>query len=219
VKAFLLARMAEIVAYRHVAGYSGAFGLLLASSGLFGSMRTILNKVFQVSRGRHPVVGKLRDFGMVVLMLIFFLTSTTIFLLLEFMRKSAHKIAWLQINQLDAPVHGLFPILFFIIIFFVFFILYYFVPYEKIGRVPAAVGALIATVLWEIAKQVFGYYLANAASLSKIYGAYIFIVVLLLWIYYSALIFILSAEISQLYREHVPGHVSEITDGIDTLDF
>jgi membrane protein len=216
-KAFLLARVDEIIAYRDVAGYGGAFGLLLAASGLFSSMRTILNKIFRVQKDEHLVVGKLRDFGMVLLVLLFFLISTAIFPLLEFMRKSASKIMWLQSLPLNTW-QNLFPILFFVILFFLFFILYHFVPYEKLANVPTAVSALVATIFWEIARQIFGYYLANAVSLAKVYGAYIFIVAVVLWIYYSALVFILGAEIGQLYREHVPGAENASAIGIDTLD-
>jgi len=218
-KNFLLARVEEIIRYRDVAGYGGAFGLLLAASGLFGSMRTILNKIFQVHRGKHPVIGKLRDFGMVLLVLLFVLTSTTIFPLLEFMKAAAHKIPWLPAFSANAFVQGLFPILFFMIIFALFFILYYFVPYAKLGIVPAAISASVAAVFWEIARQLFGYYLTHAAALDRVYGAYIFVVAVVLWVYYSALMFILGAEIGQLYREHVPAGESGMEIQMGKLDF
>jgi len=217
-KNFLLARVDEIIRYRDVAGYGGAFGLLLAASGLFGSMRTILNKIFQVRHGKHPVIGKLRDFGMVLLVLLFFLIATAIFPLLEVVQRSAHKIPWLQLLAIDTSIQNLFPFLFFIVIFLFFFLVYHFVPYEKLGNVPTAVSALVAAVFWEIARQLFGYYLTHAAALDRVYGAYIFVVAVVLWIYYSSLMFILGAEIGQLYREHVPGGESEVEVGIDPLD-
>jgi len=181
-------------------------------------MRTILNKIFQVNKGRHPMVGKLRDFGMVLLVLLFVLTSTTIFPLLEFVKTAAHKLVWLQTFFQNTSLHSLFPVFFFVIIFFLFFILYHFVPYEKLGYVPTAVSALVATIFWEIARQLFGYYLTHAAALDRVYGAYIFVVAVVLWIYYSSLMFILGAEIGQLYREHVPGGENEVNVGIDPLD-
>jgi membrane protein len=217
-KNFLLARVDEIIRYRDVAGYGGAFGLLLAASGLFGSMRTILNKIFQVNKGKHPMVGKLRDFGMVLLVLLFVLTSTTIFPLLELMKTAAHKIVWLQTFFQNTSLQSLFPVFFFVVIFFLFFILYHFVPYEKLGNIPTAVSALVATIFWEIARQLFGYYLKHAAALDRVYGAYIFVVAVVLWIYYSSLMFILGAEIGQLYREHVPSGESDAAVGIVPLD-
>jgi membrane protein len=200
-KAFLLSRVEEIIAYKNFAGYGGALGLVLAASGLFGSMRTILNKVFKVSADKHIVVGKLRDFAMVLLVLIFFLVSTTIFPLLEVVQESAGKTIWLKPLRLLAALQNVFPVMVFAVIFCGFFILYYFVPYEKVGRVAAGLSALFAAIFWEIAKEIFGYYLTHLATLDRIYGAYIFIVVSFLWIYYSSLVFILGAELGQLYRE------------------
>ena len=217
-KAFLLTRFQEIVAYRNAAGYSGIFGLLLAATGLFSSMRTILNKIFKVSTDKHLVAGKLRDFGMVLLVLIFFLISTTVFPLLEILNEMANKLLWLKPAKINGFIESLLPILNFFIIGVIFFVLYYFIPSEKLGHVAAFISSLFAAIFWEIAKEVFGYYLTNVAALGKIYGAYIFLVVGVLWIYYSSLVFILGAEIGQLYRERAPDGESTIGIGIDPLD-
>jgi uncharacterized BrkB/YihY/UPF0761 family membrane protein len=48
---------------------------------------------------------------------------------------------------------------------------------------------------------VFGFYITHFASIERIYGAYVLVVLLAVWIYYSSIIFILGAEIGQLYRE------------------
>ena len=217
-KNFLLARVDEIIRYRDVAGYGGGFGLLLAASGLFSSMRTILNKVFRVRQGEPIVVGKLRDFGMVLLVLLFVLTSTTLFPLAEFMKAAAHKFSWLSMPSLNASLQSLSPVIFFIIIFLLFFILYHFIPNEHLGLMPTAVSALMATIFWEMARQFLGYYLAHAAALDRVYGAYLFLVAVVLWVYYSALMFILGAEIGQLYRERLAGRDNEVGLGIDAWD-
>jgi membrane protein len=83
----------------------------------------------------------------------------------------------------------------------VFYALYRFVPSDKIDNQRAIISALWATALWEIAKQAFGLYVTNFATLHRIYGAYLLIVISALWIYYSSLVFIVAAEIGQLYSE------------------
>ncbi len=83
---------------------------------------------------------------------------------------------------------------------------------------PTGVSALMATIFWEIARQIFGYYLAHAAALDRVYGAYLFLVAVVLWIYYSSLMFILGAEIGQLYRERLAGSKHEVGLGIDAWD-
>ena len=61
------------------------------------------------------------------------------------------------------------------------------------------VSALWATLLWELAKQLFGLYVSYSANLSRVYGAYVFIVAVILWLYYSSVVVIVGAEIGQLY--------------------
>lgn len=72
----------------------------------------------------------------------------------------------------------------------------------------ALVSALWAAVLWEIAKQAFGYYLNHLASIERVYGAYALGAGLVFWVYYASMVFVLGAEIGQLYRERPPTHLS-----------
>lgn len=63
----------------------------------------------------------------------------------------------------------------------------------RFGVVPP--GALVATLLWLIASGLFAVYTANFASYSKIYGSLASIVVVLLWLYLSAIAVLIGAEI------------------------
>ena len=75
------------------------------------------------------------------------------------------------------------------------------IPYEKLGKRVPVVAAFWATLLWEIAKRIFGYYVSDFLTINKIYGAFILIAVILFWIFYSSCLFVLGAEIGQLFRE------------------
>jgi len=56
-------------------------------------------------------------------------------------------------------------------------------------------GTLVATLLWLIASGLFAVYTANFASYSKTYGSLASIVVVLLWLYLSAIAVLIGAEI------------------------
>jgi membrane protein len=73
------------------------------------------------------------------------------------------------------------------------------------------VAAVWTTVLWELVRNLFGYYISHIANINKIYGTYALIIVVAFWIYYSSVLFILGAEIGQLYRERLesPGKISK----------
>ncbi len=193
----------QIHGYKHTAAFVGVIGLLFAASGLFSSMRTILNRVFRVERGKHVLIAKLRDFGMILLVLLFFLVSTTSLPILEVVKDLAHKITYLEFFRLSFVQNFSFRIVSLAIVFVVFFTLYYLIPYVKMSKRVTAVSAAVATILWEIAKQLFGYYITNFASLKKVYGTYVLLVVVIFWIYYSSIVFIMGAEIGQLYRERL----------------
>jgi membrane protein len=55
--------------------------------------------------------------------------------------------------------------------------------------------------LWEVARSIFGYYVTNFLVLNKVYGAFVLIIVVMFWIFYSSILFIIGAEIGQLFRE------------------
>ncbi len=201
VKQFVFDRIEEFTAYRRVAGYIGGFGLLFAASGLFSSMRTILNRIYDTRVTKHAVVGKLRDLGMIILVMAYFLISTTVLPLLEIVKDSASHVKLLRFLEMGPIERASFFIISFLIIYIAFYVLYLLIPYEKLGKRVVMVSAFWAALLWELAKQAFGYYITHVASLKAIYGTYVFLIIVGIWFYYSSIAFILGAEIGQLYRE------------------
>lgn len=194
-------RVAEFIQYKTLAGLIGGLGLLFAASGLFSSMRTVLNKVFGVKEDKGVVVGKLRDLGMVLFIIVFILMATVILPIIDILKNVMGKWAIASFFQISELQQSIITVVSFLIVFATFYVFYRFIPYAKLGRKVPAMSALWAAVLWEIAKRLFGYYLYNLASLDKIYGTYTLVVAIAFWIYYSSVIFIIGAEIGQLYRE------------------
>jgi membrane protein len=74
-----------------------------------------------------------------------------------------------------------------------FAMIYKYVPNESITWSDVWIGAVITALLFTIGKFLIGIYLGRSAFNSA-YGAAGSLVVLLLWIYYSAQIFLLGAE-------------------------
>ncbi|WP_058533896.1 YihY/virulence factor BrkB family protein [Legionella saoudiensis] len=63
------------------------------------------------------------------------------------------------------------------------------------------VGALITALLFSLGKIAIGFYL-NKAQIASVFGAASSIIVLLIWVYYSAQIFFIGAEITKIYTSH-----------------
>ena len=82
--------------------------------------------------------------------------------------------------------------------FLFFFLVYRFVPRVVTRASHAALGALLATVLWEAAKGAFAYYVRNVAQYAGIYGTLEGIIVLALWLEISVSIVLYCGEIVAL---------------------
>ena len=64
------------------------------------------------------------------------------------------------------------------------------------------VGALVTTILFTLGKELIGIYLGSS-TLSSTYGAAGSLVLLLIWIYYSSVIFLVGAEFTKAYSQRV----------------
>ncbi|MBZ0199111.1 MAG: YihY/virulence factor BrkB family protein, partial [Ignavibacteriaceae bacterium] len=201
VKEIIFSRIGEVIQYKNIAGLIGAIGLLFAASGLFSSMRTILNKVYGVEIELNVILAKLKDFALVLMVILLFFITTMLIPIIDVFRQIAGSWSILNFFQQGIFNHILYTVVSLVVIFMLFVILYFTVPQRKLGKRAIIMSALWASILWEAAKQIFGYYLYNFSSFGRIYGTYALVVVVAFWIYYSAVVFIIGAEIGRLYHE------------------
>ena len=200
-KKIIFTRIDEVIQYKNIAGIIGGFGLLFAASGLFSSMRTILNKVFGAKGDESYLWGKLKDFALVIMVIIIFLFTTILSPILDIIKEITNKFNIFHFLEKGIFEHLFFSIISLVVIFLVFSILYLTVPIIKIRKSVVLVGAFWAAILWEAAKQGFGFYINHFKTWGEIYGTYTFLVVIAFWIYYSSIVFIIGAEIGKLYSE------------------
>lgn len=194
----------EVVQYKKLAGIIGGFILFFAASELFSSMRTVLNKVFGVEININILLSKLKDFLLIILLLIIFTVITFSIPIIEVVRQAAknwHIVSSIFESGIFAQVF--FSLLSLVVIFISFGILYITVPVKKINRKSALWGALWAAILWEAVKLGFGFYLHNFSNLGKIYGAYTLFIVVAFWIYCTSAVFIIGAEIARLHSDRM----------------
>lgn len=199
VKKIVFNRIEEFKIYRTAAGYIGAAGLLFGASSIFSTMKTILNTIFNVKSEKHPIFEKLKDFGMVALILFFFIISTVLMPGLEIIKSFWDQISFLSFLKIGLVLRFLFFLVSVFIFFSFLFLLYYLIPSKRIPKQAAAISSLVAAVLWEIAIQLFGFYISSSPNLGRIYGAYLLMIVVAFWIYYSSVIIIIGAEVGDLY--------------------
>lgn len=82
-----------------------------------------------------------------------------------------------------------------------FMTIYKLLPYARVTWGTALVGGLFAGLLWEIAKHAFTFYVLHWAGYNKVYGSLGSVILLIVWINYSAIITILGAEFASVWSE------------------
>ncbi|WP_363322186.1 YihY/virulence factor BrkB family protein [Sporosarcina highlanderae] len=88
-----------------------------------------------------------------------------------------------------------------VLIFLVFTVLYWAVPNLKIRLKSAIPGALFATVGWILTSLAFSFYVGSFGNYSKTYGSIGAIIVLMLWLYFSAIILMLGGQLNAVMTE------------------
>jgi membrane protein len=201
VKEIVFRRVDEFIIYKNLAGIFGAFGLFFAASGLFSSMRTALHTAYKIVSAESVLIGKLRDFVLVIIVIVYFLLSTMILPGLDISQELADQAGLLDKLSLGFLTDFILQGFSILLIFISFFVIYFAIPYPRPPTKAIAVSAIAAAALWVAAQLLFGFYITSVVTLRRVYGAYFFLIVVAFWIYYTSLVFILGAEIGQLYRE------------------
>jgi len=86
----------------------------------------------------------------------------------------------------------------FALVTLLFAMIYKILPAVSIAWKDVVVGATITALLFSIGKWLIGLYLGNSAVAST-YGAAGSVILVLIWVYYSAQIFLLGAEFTKVY--------------------
>jgi membrane protein len=183
----------RIVRDRKMVGVLGIGGLIWASTWVFSSLRTALNIVFQVEKGRGIIRGKGIDLLMILLAGTFFLISMVFTSVITFIQ-----------GYRFSPFLDMVPIIRFILkylipFFFTFwmcFLIYKIIPNKKIHFKTALQAAFLTSFFWETAKQLFGWYVLHLGRFSMIYGSLSTLAIFFLWIYYSSVILLLGGEVA-----------------------
>ena len=86
----------------------------------------------------------------------------------------------------------------FILVTLLFAMIYKILPSTRIAWRDVLIGSLVTAALFSIGKFAIGLYLGNSAIASS-YGAAGSVILVLVWVYYSAQIFLLGAEFTKVY--------------------
>ena len=176
----------RIVQTRATSGVVGTVVLVLFSTPLFSASRFVLHKMLGLKVGRGFFRGMLVDASMVVTLglVLFGVTAVTwafYWLQLFVLIPANVPRSWLAATSLGFSL---------LTSMLMFYLGYRFVPMRRMRRGPAFAGAILATLLWEIAKQLFRLYIRHFGVYDQIYGPLGVLVAFVMFTYYSAIVFV-----------------------------
>ena len=159
---------------------------------LFYSVERAMDVIFKVPRKRHFLLSLFWTIIIVTLVIIFWLISFTVSSLAGVFRHYPMNIFGMELGYKAAIM--LKYVAPFVLVLLTFTTVYKIVPHVKVALKDAFSGALIFTVLWEIAKHLFTWSVMNIAYIGTIYGSLTTFILFLLWMYYLSCIFLLGGE-------------------------
>ncbi len=182
----------------------GVLGLVLflwVSSRLIGTLRSSLKEIFDLPAERGIVEGKVFDLQMVFLAGTLFVANTGITVAIDAAQRLGIGLLGIGGTKEVATLQALWArLLAFGFIFLMFVLIYRYLPARRTPWRMAVVAAAFSSLAWELLKGLFALYVGYATSWEQIYGALVSPVILVLWIYYSAFVFILGGEIAHVYE-------------------
>ena len=180
----------------------GGIILLFGAGGVVGQLQTALNTIWgvkaQSDNGVHDFIRKrFISFAMVLGVGFLLLVSLAVSAFISGLTRSIGDL----FEEVAVIAHLLDVIISFGFVTFLFAMIYKFLPDVEIQWKDVWVGAALTSILFTIGKFLIGFYLGTS-SVTSVYGAAGSLITILLWVYYSALIFFWGAEFTQVYSSH-----------------
>jgi membrane protein len=176
----------------------GVLVLLLGATTVFNELQNALDRIWRAP-AREKSSGiwnllrtRLLSFGMVLGMAFLLMVSLVASAALSALGKWWTPAGW------EAVMHLLDIVVSFGLLTVMFALIYRFIPRVHVAWHDVWIGAAVTSLLFAIGKFAIGLYLGKSTVASS-FGAAGSLVVLIVWVYYSAQIFLLGAEFTWVY--------------------
>ncbi|OIP90274.1 MAG: hypothetical protein AUK24_04850 [Syntrophaceae bacterium CG2_30_49_12] len=197
----LLTQLGQIEQKKQLLSWVGILSLVWFSAMIFGAIEMALNITFRARAARNYFVSKLLAIAMIPIGWAIAVVSVGITYLAAILAKQPIMLEG-GYNGYLSLLHGtLFRYILPYLLMVVFFtIVYKVVPRGRVTLGGALLGGIIFSALMEIAKHFFTWYISNYTRYHVIFGSLETVVVLVIWVFYVAVIFLFCAELISSYQ-------------------
>ena len=170
----------------------GVAALFFSATGVFVQLQQTLNRIWDVERKpgagvRSFIRTRLISTGMLAALGFLLVISLVVSAAIGFVFSHLGPLAW--VGSLISSI---------VVFAVAFSAVYKTVPDCEIRMKDAALGGLITAILFALGKEAIGLYIGRG-SVGSAYGAAGSLLVLLVWVYYSGIVILFGAELTQVY--------------------
>ena len=178
----------------------GAAILFIGATGVFTEMQDSINYIWSVKAKPKRswlkfIINRLLSFSLIVGMGFILLVSLIVSAVLTLL---SDRLMSLFPNYTVAMFHVIDTAIILIVISALFTVIFKILPDTIISWKDAIMGAILTAVLFLTGKFLIGYYIGRS-NLGVTYGTAASIIILLTWVYYSAMILYFGAEFTKMY--------------------
>ncbi len=197
-----------------VAGILSVIALILGASGVFSQLQFSLDQIWHVEpKKSRGIMGTIKDKALAALLVV---GAGILVIALMFGSSAMWKLSGPLQHILPRFLWQVFSYLAnFVILTPVFAVVYKFVPHAKIAWRDVWTGAFWTAILFSIGQFALGIYLGHSSFTSS-FGLAGAVLLLLVWIYYSAQIFLFGGEMTQVHAEHRGERIRPSKEAVST---
>jgi len=195
--------LVDIIKSRQALGIYSVIGFIWFSTRLFGSLRSVLAQIFDIDADRGIIAGKIFDIQITIVSSLLLVAYTAINAYLALATTRGLVLLGelgLRKDMMGAVEYNIGQSLAFLFIALMFFSLYKFLPMRRIRWQTALIASLFTSFMLELAKRGFAAYVQSFNPGSLYSGTLAALVIVVVWTYYAAMIFILGGEVAQVYE-------------------
>ena len=201
----------EKISLDHKSSFAIATGIItltLGATGVFVEIQDSINMIWKVKAKPKKgwlklITNRILSFSMIIslgfLLIVSLLINGLVVALTDHLNNYFPDITILLINVLNLTLT-------FFIIAILFGIIFKFLPDVEIGWKDVRIGAFFTSTLFMIGRYLIGLYIETSGP-GTVYGAAGSLIVILLWVYYTAAILYFGAEFTQVYAEAYGGKI------------
>lgn len=207
----LLALLDRFIANANKLGMVGSVFLIIAAIMLLDGVESNFNQIWGVTSSRR-LISKITAYTSVLVFVSLFIGAS--------FSVSARLKAAILVSSPDIDVGVLWYLQRWLLPPFLsliaFLLMYLIIPFARVHRRSAELGALVGAILWELAKNLFSLSIGRSVRMSTIYGSLAVIPIFLIWLNITWIIVLVGLEVTfthQHFKALVRDHFWQRTRG------